>query len=135
MLRARSGLGGAPLTAPEGPMVETSFADQVATFNAVIDSIETRVARGEVPRDAVADFKSSVDELRLRLWGVLGADTATDYRAFQERFRLRRAKEICRGLDDDLKAGALGRIYEELRPLGQAAASLAGRIEAMAGLA
>jgi hypothetical protein len=116
-------------------MVETSFADQVATFNLLLDSIETRVASGEVPLDAVADFKSSVDELRLRLWGVLGAGSATDYRAFQERFRLRRAKEICRGLDDDLKAGALNRIHEELRPLGQAAASLAGRIEAMAGLA
>jgi hypothetical protein len=135
MVRIRSSLGGASLTAPEGPMVETSFADQVATFNIVLDSIETRVASGEVPLDAVADFKSSVDELRLRLWGVLGAGSATDYRAFQERFRLRRAKEICRGLDDDLKAGALNRIHEELRPLGQAAASLAGRIEAMAGLA
>jgi hypothetical protein len=113
-------------------MAETSFADQVATFNTVLETIETRVAMGEVPRDAVADFKSSVDELRLRLWGVLGAGSATDYRAFQERFRLRRAKEICRGLDDDLQAGALG-IHEELQPLGQAAASLAGRIEGMAG--
>jgi hypothetical protein len=114
-------------------MAEPSFANQVATFNTVLETIETRVASGEVPRDAVADFKSSVDELRLRLWGVLGAGSTTDYRAFQERFRLRRAKEICLGLDDDLQAGALSRIHEELRPLGQAAASLAGRIEALAG--
>jgi hypothetical protein len=114
-------------------MAETSFADQVATYNTVLERIETLVARGEVPRDAVADFKSSVDELRLRLWGVLSAGSATDYRAFQERFRLRRAKEICRGLDDDLQAGALNRTHEELRPLGQAAAGLAGRIEALAG--
>jgi hypothetical protein len=114
-------------------MAEASFADQVATFNTLLDTIETRVARGDVSRDAVADFKSSVDELRLRLWAVLGAGSATDYRAFQERFRLRRAKEICRGLDDDLQAGALSRIHEELRPLGQAAATLAGRIEKMAG--
>jgi hypothetical protein len=114
-------------------MVETSFAEQVAAFHRVFDTIETRVASGEVPRDAVADFKSSVDELRLRLWDVLGAGSTTDYRSFQERFRLRRAKEICRGLDDDLKAGAFGRIHEELRPLGQAAGSLAGRIEAIVG--
>jgi hypothetical protein len=114
-------------------MAGTSFADQVATFNSVLETIETRVASGEVSRDAVADFKSSVDELRLRLWGVLGAGSATDYRAFQERFRLRRAKEICRGLDDDLQAGAFRQIHEELRPLGQAAAGLAGRIAGLAG--
>jgi hypothetical protein len=114
-------------------MAETSFADQVATFNTVLEAIETRVASGEVPRDAVADFKSTVDELRLRLWGVLGSGGATDYRAFQERFRLRRAKEICRGLDDDLQAGAFIQTHEELRPLGQAAAGLAGRIVGLMG--
>jgi hypothetical protein len=114
-------------------MAETSFADQVATFNTVLETIETQVARGEVPRDSVADFKSSVDELRLRLWGVLGAGSTTDYRAFQERFRLRRAKEICRGLDDDLQAGAFAQTHEELRPLGQAAAGLAGRIAGLTG--
>ena len=114
-------------------MAETTFADQVATFNAVLQAIETRVARGEVAREAVQDFKSSVDDLRLRLWSVLGTGSANDYRAFQERFRLRRAKEICRGLEDDLQAGALSPRHEELGPLGQAAGSLAGRIEALGG--
>lgn len=114
-------------------MAETSFAEQVATFNAVLEAIETRVARGEVGREAVADFKSTVDELRLRLWNVLGTGSANDYRAFQERFRLRRAKEICRGLEDDLQAGALSPRHEELEPLGRAAGSLAGRIAALAG--
>jgi len=113
-------------------MTETSFTDQVATFNAVLDAIERRVARGEVAREAVADFKSSVDDLRLRLWNVLSTGSANDYRAFQERFRLRRASEICRGLEDDLEAGAMNPHYEELRPLAQAAGSLAGRIQAMA---
>jgi hypothetical protein len=112
-------------------MAEASFADQVATFNGVLEAIETHVATGEVPRDAMADFKSSVDELRLRLWGALGTGSAIDYRAFQERFRLRRAKEICRGLDDDLRLGAFTQIHEEVRPLGQAAAELAGRIAAL----
>ena len=113
-------------------MTAKSFAAQVATFQSVLEEIETRGAGGEVPREAVADFKSSVDDLRLRLWSVLGTGSANDYRAFQERFRLRRAKEICRGLEDDLQVGALSPRHEELRPLGQAAASLASRIEAVA---
>jgi hypothetical protein len=110
-------------------MSETSFAEQVATFNTLLETIEARVAGGQVAREAVADFKSSVDDLRLRLWSVLGTGSANDYRAFQERFRLRRAREICRGLEDDLQAGALNPRHDELRPLGQAAGSLAGRIE------
>jgi hypothetical protein len=114
-------------------MADISFAQQVETFNGVLQEIETRVARGEVGREAVADFKSSVDELRLRLWSVLSTGSANDYRAFQERFRLRRAKEICRGLEDDLEAGALNPRNEELQPLGQAARSLASRIHDVAG--
>ena len=63
-------------------MSQPSFADQVTTFNAILGAIETRVAEGEVPREVVADFKSSVDDLRLRLWSVLGTGSANDYRAF-----------------------------------------------------
>jgi hypothetical protein len=48
-------------------MGEPSFADQVATFNGVLQQIEARVASGEVGREAVQDFKSAVDDLRLRL--------------------------------------------------------------------
>lgn len=114
-------------------MSNPSFADQVATFNTILEVIETRVARGEVPRESVADFKSSVDDLRLRLWSVLGTGSVNDYRAFQERFRLRRAKEICRGLEDDLRVGELSSRHEELRPLGEAAGSLAGRIQTLVG--
>jgi hypothetical protein len=112
-------------------MAPSTFADQIATFSATLQAIETKFASGEVSLEAVADFKSSVDDLRLRLWGVLGAGSANDYRTFQERFRLRRAKEICRGLEDDLHGGALSPRHEELAPLGQAAGSLANRIESL----
>jgi hypothetical protein len=113
-------------------MGESSFADQIAMFNGVLQQIEARVASGQVGREAVQDFKSAVDDLRLRLWSVLSTGSANDYRAFQERFRLRRAKEICLGLEDDLRAGALNPRNEELVPLGSAAGSLASRIQSVA---
>ena len=97
-------------------MADTSFAEQVATFNGVLQEIESRVATGEVGREAVADFKSSVDDLRLRLWSILGTGSANDYRAFQERFRLRRAKDV-EDLEDDLQAGVLSPRHEEMGPL------------------
>ena len=112
-------------------MSQATFSDQVLTFNTTLQAIEARVASGDVPQEAVAAFKSSVDDLRLRLWSVLGSGSVNDYRAFQDRFRLRRAKEICRGLEDDLQAGALNPRHEELPLLGDAAGSLARRIETL----
>ena len=113
-------------------MSQPAFAAQIASFNATLQAIESRMVRGEGPHEAIADFKSSVDDLRLRLWGVLSAGSANDYRAFQERFRLRRAKEICRGLEEELETGSLSPRHEELQPLGHAAENLARRIEVVA---
>jgi hypothetical protein len=111
-------------------MPEAGFTEQIATLNATLQAIESRVATGEVTGDALSEFKSSVDDMRLRLWAVLSAGSANDYRTFQERFRLRRAKEICRGLEGDIKNGVMSPRHEELLPLAQAAGALARSIEA-----
>ena len=78
-------------------MTQPSFTEQVAALNRLLGEIETRVAQGEAPDQSLAEFKGAVDELRLRLWAILGAGSANDYRGFQEQFRLRRALDICRG--------------------------------------
>ncbi|MGH7498706.1 MAG: hypothetical protein ACREL3_07635 [Gemmatimonadales bacterium] len=109
-------------------MVEPSFAEQVTTLNIALQTIEKRMSEGEIPSGALTEFKSSVDDLRLRLWGLLSAGSANDYRAFQESFRLRRAKEICRGLETDLRSGSMSPRHEELPPLGVAAGALAHSI-------
>jgi hypothetical protein len=106
-------------------MGQTDFSDQVATLNATLQSLEAKVTAGNVPRELLTDFKSSVDDMRLRLWGLLSAGSANDYRAFQERFQLRRAKEICRGVENELRSGQMSSRHEELRPLREAAKALA----------
>ena len=109
-------------------MAEPSFAEQVATLQAALQAIEKRMSQGQLPGGALLEFKSSVDDLRLRLWGLLSAGSANDYRAFQETFRLRRAREICRGLEADLQTGAMSPRNEELAGLAAAAADLARAI-------
>ena len=106
-------------------MTQPSFAEQVAALNLLLGEIEGRVAQGEAPDQALAEFKGAVDELRLRLWAILGAGSANDYRGFQEQFRLRRALDICRGIERDLRQGALSPRHDELAPLGEVAAALA----------
>ena len=112
-------------------MSRTSMASEVATLHATLQALESRVASGEVPHESLADFKSSVDDLRLRLWGLMSAGTANDYRAFQERFRLRRTREICEGVARELRAGTLSNRHEELGPLAAAAGDLASAVQAV----
>src|SRR5918912_3812343 len=103
-------------------MADTSFADQVATLNSTLRAIEVRMALGRAPVEGLEDFKSALDDMRLRLWGLLGAAGTEDFKGFQERFRIRRATEMCRGLSSDLRAGSISGRYTELNNLRDAAA-------------
>jgi hypothetical protein len=110
-------------------MAESSFADQIATLNSTLGVIESRLARGQAPVEGLEDFKSALDDMRLRLWGLLSAAGGDDYRGFQERFRIRRATELCRGLGGDLRAGSVSGRHPELTSLREAAAELAHSVQ------
>ncbi len=110
-------------------MAEPSFGDQIATLNSTLRAIEVRLALGRAPVEGLEDFKSALDDMRLRLWGLLGAAGGEDHKDFQERFRIRRATEMCRGLGGDLRAGSVSGRYPELASLHEAAAELGNSIE------
>jgi hypothetical protein len=108
-------------------MAEPSFGDQMATLNSTLRAIEVRLALGRAPVEGLEDFKSALDDMRLRLWGLLGA--AGGDKGFQERFRIRRATEMCRGLGGDLRSGSVSGRHTELAALREAATELGTSIE------
>jgi hypothetical protein len=110
-------------------MAEPSFQQQVATLNATLSLIEHRLARGNAPVEGLEEFKSALDDVRLRLWGLLSAAGGDDYKGFQERFRIRRATEMSRSLGGDLRTGTLNGQHRELARLKEAAAELMQSIE------
>jgi hypothetical protein len=110
-------------------MAEAALVQQLSQLNSTLHEIETRFAQGGIPVESLGDFKSSIDDFRLRVWGLLSAASADDLQAFQERFRIRRAKELCRSLDADLRGRLMSAQYEELPELGAAAMHLAESIE------
>jgi hypothetical protein len=114
-------------------MTDPAFAGQLAALTAALESFEKRIISEEVPKEALTGLKSAVDDLRLRLWGVLSTGSADDYRAFQERFRLRRATEICEDIESELSTGLMNPRHEELGRLGEASEALGRRIHALAG--
>ena len=83
-----------------------------------------------LPQETLEDLKSSVDDVRFRLWGLLMAVNSKDYKAFSERFRLRRTAEICKGILDDAVAGRLNLKHAEAGELGVAARELGRHIAA-----
>lgn len=110
-------------------MAEPSFAEQMSTLNSTLGAIEVRMALGRAPVEGLEDFKSALDDMRLRLWGLLSAAGGADSRGFQEQFRIRRATEMCRGLGEELQAGAISGRHRELEGLQQAATELGDKIE------
>jgi hypothetical protein len=77
----------------------------------------------------VGELRASGDDFRLRVWGLLSAASADDVQSFQERFRVRRATELGRSLDADLRGRLMSARHEELPELGTAAVHLAESIE------
>jgi len=110
-------------------MVEPSFADQVATLNSALRAIEVRLALGRTPVEGLEEFKTALDDIRHRIWRLFGSARGDESKRFQERFRIRRATEMCRGLGGDLRAGSLSGRHHELASLREAAMELTQSIE------
>ena len=114
-------------------MAERSYVDQLATLNSMLRAIEVRVALGRVPLEQLENFKSMLDDLRERLWGLLSGVEGEDYQSFQERFRIRRTAELCRALSGHLRGGSLSGRLPELSGLKEAATELQESIERFRG--
>jgi hypothetical protein len=106
-----------------------SLVEQVTTLNSTLAAIEVRLGRGLASVEGLEDFKSALDDVRLRLWALLSAAGGSDYGGFQERFRIRRATAMCGGLSGDLRAGTASGRHAELASLQHALADLGQSID------
>ena len=70
-----------------------SVQEELTRMRIILQDLEARLDAGEVPPEGLPEFKSTVDEIRLRVWGLLTAAGTEAPREAVERFRLRRAAE------------------------------------------
>jgi hypothetical protein len=112
-----------------------AWNDPVAAIDATLQTLEDQVAQGDVATPGLEAFKSALDELRLRAWGLLMATNADDPQGFQERFRIRRGKDMCRALCGDLQVGKLSGRHPDLPELGAAAHDLVAMVDDARGRA
>ena len=106
-------------------MSDPAMMDQLAKLNLEVQGIEARFGQGQVSVATLEAIKCALDDVRLRLWGLLKANSGEDTEAFQQRFRLRRATELSSRLSADLSSGALAKDHPDLPDLHRASAELA----------
>ena len=105
-----------------------SVQDELTRMRIILHDLEGRLDSGEVLPESLPDFKSTLDEIRLGVWGLLTAAGADVPRVTAERFRLRRAVEFCRALSEELAAGHLGIDHPEWSAVQQTADRLSATI-------
>ena len=116
-------------------MSEAAWSEQVSTLGAMLDTLEGRIRSGDRSTPGLSEFKSALDDLRLRTWGLLTAIHEDDPHAFQEQFRTLRGTEMCRALSTDLRTGKMSGRRPDVPALGAAARDLAAAVKEGAGKA
>lgn len=101
----------------ERPLNPAELKSRLHMMQDTVRKIEAEVAEGTIPVEGMEDFKRAVDEARMRIWAVLTASSDEDPAGFLERFRLRRAIEICRAVERDLADGTMQSWPKELSEL------------------
>ena len=104
----------------------------VPSIRATLQAIDGQLARPGLPRDVVEDVKRAVDDLRLRVWANMTASGATDPEGVLLRFRLRRAIDLCRSVDQDLDGYPLGANQREILELLELTRHLTVRLTGLA---
>lgn len=110
-------------------MGQFAWQEQVATLSGALKALEAQVAAGDLSAPGLEEFKNALDDLRLRAWSLLTGINSENPHEFQQRFRTRRAIEMCRALDTDLRTGKLRGPQSEFPDLGTAARELAAAVK------
>jgi hypothetical protein len=110
-----------------------SIVELISQVNYAVETIEIGVRNGTVRAADIADLKGTIDDARLRLWSLMNQPLDDDSVAFEERFRLRRARELCGRLASDLRAGRILPRHPEFSELREICGTLSHAITVAGG--
>ncbi len=91
-------------TTPADPLVT-----RMAKMKAALKMLEDEVSEGTAPRDALEDFKTALDHIRINTWALLTNPRTSGHRGVVTHFPLKRASELCDQIVADAEAGQCGR--------------------------
>jgi hypothetical protein len=95
-------------------MTDETLQQQVGQLRQMLNAIDSQLARtGSAPQEGLEDLKRAVDTLRTNVWAILSAARSKDYQVFIERFKLRRAIDITKGILADIDSGTSTHLLPE----------------------
>jgi len=109
--------------------MDPALASQVNSIRLTLQAVEAQVGTGKLQRSALEDLKSTVDEIRLRIWAIMAAAAEGSDGLALQRFRLRRAIEFCDGLCKEFESGTMSTTHRECDML----LSVVGRLSTCLG--
>jgi len=116
-------------------MADSNVLDQLAALNATIQTIPISADNGDHSVQELEAVKRGLDDARLGLWARLQGAHVDDVSAFEERFRVRRALELCTRLTADLRIGIMNPEHSEFADLWIATVELSQAIQTARGQA
>jgi hypothetical protein len=88
----------------EATLDAQQLADRMKKLRASLEDIEKQLTTVEIPRDALEDFKTAVDQTRMTVWGIL-ATPDTDLLTLMAHFRMKHAIDMCNRIVVDVVGG------------------------------
>ncbi len=110
-------------------MSDIKVMERLAAFNTAVQAMPIPVGGETEAIFKLQEVKRALDDVRLGLWARLQGAHSRDARSFEERFRVRRAMELCLRLTGDLRSGLMNPGHQEYDDLWIAAVELGQAIQ------
>jgi hypothetical protein len=99
-------------------MTEVRVSDHIRSMRSTLQMIDLQIASTRVPAEGLDELKREIDNMRLRIWAIMAADSEGGGPEALERFRLRRAVEMNHKIVSELEKGEMSSNHAELQVLG-----------------
>ena len=110
-------------------MTEPNVMAQLAALNAAIQTLPIQPKTDRKSVERLEEVKQGLDDARLGFWARLQGAHSDDVRTFEERFRARRAVELCSRITADLRLGVMDASHPEFADLWIAAMDLTKAVQ------
>ncbi len=81
--------------------------EKVSKLKAALETIEREVIVGSATADTLEEFKMAIDHIRISVWAILTEQHAGGHQSIVARYRVKRIKEMCRHLMQDIEVGLI----------------------------
>ena len=80
------------------------MVDRMKKLKLSLEEIEKQLQHVQIPREALEDFKTAVDQTRMTVWGILSTPD-TDLLKLMAHFRIKHTIEMCNRIVVDIASG------------------------------